>query len=91
MGLGEIEHFMGLLLQREEEGALTPLLTHGKVHFLWIKHANLYRILMERPPHGPPALVFPPFLNSPRHQWWPPPRRTATLPWSTPSSTRWWR
>ncbi|XP_072704653.1 AP-1 complex subunit mu-2 isoform X2 [Ciconia boyciana] len=44
VGLGEIEHFMGLLLQREEEGALAPLLTHGKVHFLWIKHANLYLV-----------------------------------------------
>ncbi|XP_054039306.1 AP-1 complex subunit mu-2 [Rissa tridactyla] len=40
VGLGEIEHFMGLLLQREEEGTLAPLLTHGHVHFLWIKHAN---------------------------------------------------
>ncbi|XP_014815967.1 PREDICTED: AP-1 complex subunit mu-2-like [Calidris pugnax] len=45
VGLGEIDHFMGLLLQREEEGTLAPLLTHGHVHFLWIKHANLYRIL----------------------------------------------
>ncbi|NXL71301.1 AP1M2 protein, partial [Leptocoma aspasia] len=43
VGLGEIEHFMGVLLQREEEGTLTPVLTYGHVHFLWIKHANLYR------------------------------------------------
>lgn len=43
--MSEIEYFMPLLLQREEEGALTPLLSHGRVHFLWIKHSNLYRIL----------------------------------------------
>lgn len=49
VGLGEIEHFMGVLLQREEEGALTPLLSHRHVHFLWIKHANLYRILRTPP------------------------------------------
>ncbi|XP_035164599.1 AP-1 complex subunit mu-2-like [Oxyura jamaicensis] len=44
VSMGEIEHFMGLLLQKEEEGALAPLLTHGQVHFLWIKHANLYLV-----------------------------------------------
>ncbi|XP_032060892.1 AP-1 complex subunit mu-2 isoform X1 [Aythya fuligula] len=44
VSMGEIEHFMGLLLQKEEEGALSPLLTRGQVHFLWIKHANLYLV-----------------------------------------------
>lgn len=96
VGLGEIEHFMGVLLQREEEGTLTPVLTYGHVHFLWIKHANLYRILRDHPqipPRDPPQPREPPhaplFLNPP--QWWPPPRRTGTPPWSSPSSTRWWR
>lgn len=42
--MSEIEHFMPLLMQREEEGALAPLLSHGRVHFLWIKHSNLYCI-----------------------------------------------
>ncbi|NXA72343.1 AP1M2 protein, partial [Thryothorus ludovicianus] len=58
VGLGEIEHFMGVLLQREEEGTLTPVLTYGHVHFLWIKHANLYRILPGPPPGagGPPQV-----------------------------------
>lgn len=42
--MSEIEHFMPLLVQREEEGALAPLLSHGRVHFLWIKHSNLYCI-----------------------------------------------
>ena len=28
----EIDHFMPLLMQREEEGVLAPLLSHGRVH-----------------------------------------------------------
>ncbi|CAJ0957686.1 unnamed protein product [Ranitomeya imitator] len=42
----EIDHFMPLVVQREEEGNLTPLLVHGKVHFLWIKHSNLYLVAL---------------------------------------------
>ncbi|XP_072255699.1 AP-1 complex subunit mu-2 [Pyxicephalus adspersus] len=42
----EIDHFMPLLVQKEEEGNLTPLLVHGKVHFLWIKHSNLYLVAL---------------------------------------------
>ncbi|NXR40449.1 AP1M2 protein, partial [Zosterops hypoxanthus] len=42
VGLGDIEPFMGVLLQREEEGTLSPVLRHGPLHFLWIKHNNLY-------------------------------------------------
>uniref|UniRef100_A0A8C5V323 AP-1 complex subunit mu-2 n=1 Tax=Microcebus murinus TaxID=30608 RepID=A0A8C5V323_MICMU len=42
--MSEIDHFMPLLVQREEEGALAPLLSYGKVHFLWIKHSNLYLV-----------------------------------------------
>uniref|UniRef100_A0A674KDT1 AP-1 complex subunit mu-2 n=1 Tax=Terrapene triunguis TaxID=2587831 RepID=A0A674KDT1_9SAUR len=44
VSMAEIDHFMPLLMRKEEEGALTPLLTHGKVHFLWIKHTNLYLV-----------------------------------------------
>ncbi|XP_051834524.1 AP-1 complex subunit mu-2-like [Antechinus flavipes] len=44
VNMAEIDHFMPLLMQKEEEGALTPLLTHGRVHFLWIKHSNLYLV-----------------------------------------------
>ncbi|XP_030826033.1 LOW QUALITY PROTEIN: AP-1 complex subunit mu-2, partial [Camarhynchus parvulus] len=57
VGLGEIEHFMGVLLQREEEGTLTPVLTHGHVHFLWIKHANLYLVATTKK-NGNASLVF---------------------------------
>ncbi|KAM3925290.1 AP-1 complex subunit mu-2 [Leptodactylus fuscus] len=46
INMAEIDHFMPLLVQREEEGNLTPLLIHGKVHFLWIKHSNLYLVAL---------------------------------------------
>lgn len=50
--MSEIEHFMPLLMQREEEGTLAPLLSHGRVHFLWIKHSNLYCIQLQVGPVG---------------------------------------
>ncbi|KAM9312805.1 AP-1 complex subunit mu-2 [Gastrophryne carolinensis] len=46
LDMTEIDHFMPLMVQREEEGSLSPLLTHGKVHFLWIKHSNLYLVAL---------------------------------------------
>lgn len=48
VAMAEIERFPGLLLQREEEGLLAPLLPHGHVHFLWIKHNNLYLVAATR-------------------------------------------
>lgn len=52
VAMSEIEHFMPLLMQREEEGALAPLLSHGRVHFLWIKYSNLYCIQPQVGPWG---------------------------------------
>lgn len=43
--MAEVDHFMPLLMQQEEEGLVSPVMSHGNVHFLWIKHSNLYRIL----------------------------------------------
>lgn len=43
--MNEIDHFMPMLMKREEEAEMTPLVTHGASHFLWIKHSNLYCIL----------------------------------------------
>uniref|UniRef100_V9KAN1 Adaptor-related protein complex 1, mu 2 subunit n=1 Tax=Callorhinchus milii TaxID=7868 RepID=V9KAN1_CALMI len=40
--MGEIDSFIPVLIQSEDEGSVSPLLTHGKTHFLWIKHSNLY-------------------------------------------------
>lgn len=44
--MSEIEHFMTLLMDKEEEGTLSPILAHGGVRFMWIKHNNLYCILV---------------------------------------------
>uniref|UniRef100_A0A669BT19 AP-1 complex subunit mu-1 n=2 Tax=Oreochromis TaxID=8139 RepID=A0A669BT19_ORENI len=45
--MSEIEHFMTLLMDKEEEGTLSPILAHGGVRFMWIKHNNLYSCLFE--------------------------------------------
>uniref|UniRef100_A0A8C1W4X4 Adaptor related protein complex 1 subunit mu 2 n=1 Tax=Cyprinus carpio TaxID=7962 RepID=A0A8C1W4X4_CYPCA len=42
--MSEIDHFFTLLVQQEEEGLLCPVMSHGNVHFLWIKHSNLYLV-----------------------------------------------
>lgn len=47
--MSEIEHFMTLLMDKEEEGTLSPILAHGGVRFMWIKHNNLYCILVYNP------------------------------------------
>lgn len=44
MDMNEIDHFMPILMKTEEEAEMTPLVTHGATHFLWIKHSNLYCI-----------------------------------------------
>lgn len=44
MDMNEIDHFMPILMKREEEAETTPMVSHGSSHFLWIKHSNLYRI-----------------------------------------------
>lgn len=44
MDMNEIDHFMPILMKREEEAEMTPLVSHGPSHFLWIKHSNLYCI-----------------------------------------------
>uniref|UniRef100_A0A673KWR5 AP-1 complex subunit mu-1-like n=1 Tax=Sinocyclocheilus rhinocerous TaxID=307959 RepID=A0A673KWR5_9TELE len=43
--MSEIEHFMTLLMDKEEEGTLSPILAHGGVRFMWIKHNNLNVLL----------------------------------------------
>uniref|UniRef100_A0A673CQ28 Adaptor related protein complex 1 subunit mu 1 n=1 Tax=Sphaeramia orbicularis TaxID=375764 RepID=A0A673CQ28_9TELE len=42
--MSEIEHFMPILMDKEEEGNLSPILAHGGVRFMWIKHNNLYLV-----------------------------------------------
>uniref|UniRef100_A0A8C9PC81 Adaptor related protein complex 1 subunit mu 1 n=1 Tax=Spermophilus dauricus TaxID=99837 RepID=A0A8C9PC81_SPEDA len=43
--MSEVEHFMPILMEKEEEGMLSPILAHGGVRFMWIKHNNLVRPL----------------------------------------------
>ena len=37
-----IERFMQLLLEQEDENNLTPIVQHGDVAFMYIKHTNVY-------------------------------------------------
>lgn len=43
---------MPILMEKEEEGMLSPILAHGGVRFMWIKHNNLYRIPLRGSPPG---------------------------------------
>lgn len=45
--MSEVEHFMPILMEKEEEGMLSPILAHGGVRFMWIKHNNLYCIPLQ--------------------------------------------
>ena len=38
-----IERFMQLLLEQEDESNLTPIIQHGDVAFIYVKHTNVYR------------------------------------------------
>lgn len=46
MDMNEIDHFMPILNKREEDAEVSPLVCHGSAHFLFIKHSNLYCILL---------------------------------------------
>ncbi|XP_041064510.1 AP-1 complex subunit mu-1-like [Carcharodon carcharias] len=39
-----IENFMPLLLSKEEDGSINPVLEKDKVYFLWIKYKNVYMV-----------------------------------------------
>ncbi|KAI3368174.1 hypothetical protein L3Q82_007901 [Scortum barcoo] len=45
MDMNEIDHFMPMLMKREEDAEMTPMISHGSSHFLWIKHSNLYFLI----------------------------------------------
>ncbi|XP_026854697.1 adaptor related protein complex 1 subunit mu 3 isoform X2 [Electrophorus electricus] len=46
--MGEIDHFMPIMMKSEEEAELLPVVTHGSTHFLYIKHSNLYLVAMTK-------------------------------------------
>ena len=39
-----IDKFMPLLMEKEEEGVVTPIIQHGDNTFFYIKYNNLYCI-----------------------------------------------
>uniref|UniRef100_A0A8C4WYG6 Adaptor related protein complex 1 subunit mu 1 n=1 Tax=Eptatretus burgeri TaxID=7764 RepID=A0A8C4WYG6_EPTBU len=53
----QIEHFLPGLTDKEEEGNVSPILAHGAVRFLWIKHNNLYLVATTKK-NANVALVF---------------------------------
>lgn len=57
---------MPILMEKEEEGVLSPILAHGGVRFMWIKHNNLYRIPLRASSQGPPAWACP---RAPESGW----------------------
>ncbi|XP_032802407.1 AP-1 complex subunit mu-1-like [Petromyzon marinus] len=52
-----VDAFFSLLTEREEEGTLNPVLSHGGVRFMWIKHNNIY-IVATTNKNANVALVF---------------------------------
>lgn len=55
--MDEIDNFLSLLMKREEEESVAPILKHGNIHFLWIKHSNLYLVAITKK-NANAALVF---------------------------------
>ncbi|XP_078074924.1 adaptor related protein complex 1 subunit mu 3 isoform X1 [Mustelus asterias] len=46
--MNEIDYFLPMLMQKEDEGTSSPFLIHGRVHFLWIRHNNLYLVAVTK-------------------------------------------
>ncbi|XP_064476677.1 AP-1 complex subunit mu-1 [Ornithodoros turicata] len=55
--LTSIDKFMTLLMEKEEEGCVTPILRHGEVAFMYIKHNNLYLVATSKK-NANVALIF---------------------------------
>ncbi|KAF4112275.1 adaptor related protein complex 1 subunit mu 3 isoform X1 [Onychostoma macrolepis] len=43
-----IDNFMSIMMKREEDADLSPVVIHGSTHFLWIKHSNLYLVAITK-------------------------------------------
>ena len=52
-----VDNFMTLMMEKEEEGSLSPIVTYGDVHFLYIKYSNIY-IVATTKKNSNVALVF---------------------------------
>ena len=42
--MSAIDKFMPLLMEKEEEGNVSPILQHGNVAYVYIKYNNLYLV-----------------------------------------------
>ena len=52
-----VDNFMTLIMDKEEEGTLSPILSYGDVNFLYIKYSNIY-IVATTKKNANVALVF---------------------------------
>ncbi|XP_049514198.1 AP-1 complex subunit mu-1-like [Dermacentor silvarum] len=52
-----IDKFMTLLMEKEEEGCVTPILRHSDIAFMYIKHNNLYLVATSKK-NANVALIF---------------------------------
>ncbi|KAF5897033.1 AP-1 complex subunit mu-1-like, partial [Clarias magur] len=48
VNMSEIDHLMPIMMKREEEAELSPLVSHGSTHFLYIKHNNIYLVAVTK-------------------------------------------
>ncbi|XP_015787647.1 AP-1 complex subunit mu-1 [Tetranychus urticae] len=55
--MNRIEKFMSLIMEKEEEGCLSPIIKYNDVTFMWIKYNNLY-IVASTKKNANIALVF---------------------------------
>uniref|UniRef100_A0A8C1DAU3 Adaptor related protein complex 1 subunit mu 3 n=1 Tax=Cyprinus carpio carpio TaxID=630221 RepID=A0A8C1DAU3_CYPCA len=46
--MSEIDNFMPIMMRREEDADLSPVVIHGSTHYLWIKHSNLYLVAITK-------------------------------------------
>uniref|UniRef100_A0A673KS07 AP-1 complex subunit mu-1-like n=1 Tax=Sinocyclocheilus rhinocerous TaxID=307959 RepID=A0A673KS07_9TELE len=66
--MSEIEHFMTLLMDKEEEGTLSPILAHGGVRFMWIKHNNLYPVCEHKLSSARNLFIFHRYITQEGHK-----------------------
>ena len=65
--MGLIDKFLPLLMEREEEGNVTPLIQTSGVTFMYVQQGNLYLVSMSRN-NANAAMVFP-FLHKLVQVW----------------------
>jgi len=67
LDMGIIDKFMPLVMDREEEGNITPIIQHGPVTFAFIKYNNLYLVSVTKK-NANVAMVFQ-FLHKVVQVW----------------------